>query len=246
MAKAKLKKKPTSRVTFLLDRSGSMRSCLDATIEAVNGYIAGLKAEKDAAISLTLLQFDSVSLDKYCVNMPVSEVLDLTRETYSPRGGTPLIDAAVKTIRAMEVALEACDDNPKVILCIQTDGQENESRQHTWEELRSLITAKTSEGWQFNFMGAGIEGYDQASRMGIAASGTMSYNSADIGAAKSAFTASAQNAASYSAGRSANTSYTVDQRTLSGDKHYQNWVPAQATQSPIARPLDLTIDDKAK
>lgn len=234
--------KPTSLVTFLLDRSGSMISCRDATIEAFNGYIAGLKAEQEAEISFTFLQFDTQSLDKCCVNLPITEVVDLSRATYSPRGGTPLIDAAVKTIRAVDAALATRGDRPKVVICIQTDGAENGSTQHTWEELRGLVTAKTEAGWAFNFMGAGIEGYDQATRMGVQAVNTMSYASHDIGATRSAFTASAANTASFSAGRSANTAYSVGQRMQSGDAYYQNHLNtlAQTGHGPLVQPLDIS------
>jgi hypothetical protein len=94
--------------------------------------------------------------------------------TYQPRGGTPLIDAALKTIAAVEDSLAKYDTVPKVIVCIQTDGEENSSTEHTWEELKQVVAEKTKKGWQFNFMGTGIDAYDQGARMGIAAANTMS------------------------------------------------------------------------
>lgn len=247
-------KKPTSLVTFLLDRSGSMRSCQAATIEAFNGFLSGLKEEKDAEITFSFLQFDSVSFDKCCVNSPIAQVPDLSTETYQPRGSTPLIDAAVKTIRAVEGALVTRDDNPKIVICIQTDGHENESRQHTWEELRALVFAKTELGWEFNFMGAGIEGYDQAVRMGIGAMNTMSYDSADLARTRHAFAASAANTREFSKGAVMNTAYSVSQRVGSGDKHFEKWIGGTpntaravvhhtttiALVKPLVEPLDLT------
>jgi hypothetical protein len=210
--------KPTSIVTFLLDRSGSMGLCKPATIEAFNGYLSGLQAETEAHISFTFLQFDSGSLDKICVAIPVSDARPLTNATYQPRGGTPLIDAAVKTIKAVEASLASRSDNPRIVVCIQTDGQENESTEHTWEELKGIVTAKTAEGWQFNFMGAGIEGYDQAAKMGIGAMNTVSYDSTDLRSTAEAFTASAKNASDYVSMRSMNTSYSASQRAASGDR----------------------------
>jgi hypothetical protein len=47
-------------------------------------------------------------------------------------------DAAVKTIRAVDASLASRSDSPKVVICIQTDGQENQSTEHTWEELRGF------------------------------------------------------------------------------------------------------------
>lgn len=231
---------PTSLVTFLLDRSGSMDMCKPATIEAFNGYLSGLQAEPDAAITFTFLQFDSGSLDKVCVAIPVKDAVPLTAQSYQPRGGTPLIDAAVKTIRAVETSLGSRDDKPKVIICIQTDGEENESREHTWEELRGLVTAKTTEGWQFNFMGAGIDGYVQAQKMGIMAESAVSYDSRDLRATRASFAASASNHASFAAGRSMNTAYTAHQRASSGDRFGASHGVAPSLDYTSSSALDLT------
>jgi hypothetical protein len=211
--------KPTSLVTFLLDRSQSMNLCKEATIEGFNGYISGLQNEKDAEIDVTFLQFDTVSLDKVCVARPVAQMQMLTESTYVPRGGTPLIDAAVKTINAVAESLKLRDVMPKVVICIQTDGQENASKEHTWEELRGLITTKTAEGWQFNFLGAGINAYDQGSRMGIAAGSTMSYDSTSKSATRAAFASSAANASNYAAGRVGSTMYSAQDRQSAGDAY---------------------------
>ena len=242
-------KNPSTLVTFLLDRSGSMGSCRGITIEAFNTYLNGLKEETKADISFTLLQFDDQSLDKCCVNESVKEVPGLTLATYVPRGFTPLIDAAVKTIQAVDAALKTRDDKPKIVVCIQTDGAENRSREHTWEELKELVTAKTAEGWEFNFMGAGIEGYDQAAKMGIAAVSTMSYDSRDWGHTQAAFAASAQNTRSFSRGLSKNMQYSVSDRMSAGDAHFGKWLggdPQIVTPRPAAAQIftakiDLTV-----
>lgn len=210
--------RPTSLVTFLLDRSGSMLTIKPATIEGFNAYLGTLKAEQDTAIDFTFLQFDSISLDKVCVVMPVGDVQELTAATYLPRAGTPLVDACVKTINAVETSLEKRTDSPRVVVCFQTDGFENQSMEHTWEELHALITKKQDEGWQFNFMGAGIDVYEQAAKMGLSRGSTMSYDSSDLGSTQSSFRASASNAASFGAGRTVSTQYSVRQKLDSGDK----------------------------
>lgn len=250
---SKAKVLPTSLVTFLLDRSQSMESCRDATIEAFNGYLSGLQAEKEAKIDLTFLQFDTISLDKVHVSVPVKDALPLNRSTYQPRGGTPLIDASVKTINAVATSLTQRDDKPKVIVCIQTDGEENASTEHTWEELQGLIKSKQAEGWEFNFMGAGIDAYQQGSRMGISMANTVSYDHRDRHATRSAFVAASANAASFSSGRSANTAYSVQQKVASGDRFDPAIADAlrdkilaarttalQPSVQPVSAPLDLT------
>lgn len=220
-------------VTFLLDKSGSMTHGLDDTIGAFNIYLDGLRKSDD--IQFTLLQFDSFDIEKTAVNMTPRDVPNLDRKTFIPRGGTPLIDAAYKTIRAVERQVEAATEKPKVVICIQTDGQENESREHKWEELSDLIKEKTAAGWEFVFMGASIDAYEQGSRMGISRASTVSYDSRDRAATESAFAFTASNAVNFAAGRSASAGYTTHQKKMSGDK-FDAWVnqtpPATAGEAP--------------
>jgi hypothetical protein len=97
--------KTRTLVTFLLDRTGSMEAIRDDTIGGFNAYIGGLKGAGEVEIDFTLIQFDSISIDKICVAVPIAQIAKLTRDSYQPRGSTPLIDAAVKTINAVEASL---------------------------------------------------------------------------------------------------------------------------------------------
>jgi hypothetical protein len=123
-------------ITFLLDRTGSMGQIKDATIKAFNGYLDGLRGEfegtTDELIEFTFLQFDSVALETVCIAEPVGKVAYLTHASYQPRAYTPLMDACVKTIRAVAKSLEDRHDDPKIVICFQTDGEENSSTEHTW------------------------------------------------------------------------------------------------------------------
>lgn len=221
-------------VTFLLDRSGSMESIKDDTIGAFNAYLGGLQQTADL-INFTLVQFDTQGLDKVCVRVPVAQAVKLDKNNFIPRAGTPLIDASYKTIKAVESSLNG-DSETKVVICIQTDGHENASTEHTWDELNALIKEKTALGWQFNFMGAGIDAYDQGARMGISAAATMSYNSASPEATRAAFAASASNTVAYTAGLAASTNFSAAQRSASGDIWASNH-PAGVTGA--ASPLNL-------
>lgn len=149
---------PSTRtvVTFLLDRTGSMEAIRDDTIGGFNDYLDGLKRAGEANIEFTLVQFDSMSIDKICVAVPIAEVEKLSRDSYQPRASTPLIDAAYKTITAVEASLVSAPA-AKVVICIQTDGQENSSTEHSWNELNALVKEKAALGWQVNFMGVGMD-----------------------------------------------------------------------------------------
>ncbi len=204
-------------VTFLLDRTGSMEAIRDDTIGGFNAYLDGLKGEGDVNIDFTLIQFDSVSIDKICVAVPVAEAAKLTRETYQPRASTPLIDAACKTINAVEASLIGAPA-AKVVVCIQTDGQENSSTEHNWDELNALVKEKSAKGWQFNFMGVGIDAYDQGARMGISADATMAYDDRDPVAVRAAFGACAESTRRYVVGAAPTTAYAPAEKAAAGDR----------------------------
>jgi hypothetical protein len=106
----------------------------------------------------------------------------------------------------------------KVVICIQTDGQENSSTGHSWSELNALVKEKAALGWQFNFMGVGMDAYDQGARMGIAPAATVAYDHHNQHATKEAFRASAENARDYSRGARPCTVYSEKQKQRAGDR----------------------------
>jgi uncharacterized protein YegL len=232
-------KKPSSSttstlVTFLLDRSGSMKSCQASTIEAFNGYVDGLRDV--SGIDFTLVLFDhhigQPCLEKVCVAVPVKTAPEISEKNYVPRGSTPLIDAAYTVIKAVETSLERYPGDTKVVICIQTDGLENSSRDHLWEELSALIKQKQEQGWQFNFMGAGIDAYHQGAKMGIPQAGTISYDHASRQHTNSAFRGRAAATASYACGQSATMDFSDADRQAAGDKFYKSALtPPKATVS---------------
>jgi uncharacterized protein YegL len=223
----------TTLVTFLLDRSGSMGKIWDETIGGFNVYLETLQ-KSGMAIKFTLLQFDTGGIEKCFVAEPVENVKPLHRMSYQPRGGTPLIDAAFKTIAAVEESLTKYDTVPRVIVCIQTDGEENSSTEHTWDELKRLVAEKTEKGWQFNFMGTGIDAYDQGARMGIAAANTISTGKtrAEVHAS---FAAAGASSMRFASGAARTTAYLASERAAAGDRFsHQHGLPADAKRRTIS------------
>ena len=206
-------------VTLLLDRSGSMQNVKDDTIGAINAYLATLRASGED-IRFSLVMFDAnfsggMDLSRICVAKKISKVADLTSDDFQPRGQTPLIDASCATIQAVAESLgDRTDTN--VVFAIQTDGAENASVEFTWEGLRSLIAEKEVLGWEFNFMGCGIDAYEQGARMGISRDKTLSYGKDRI-ATRAAFEATASNTALYASGTTASVGYTSEQKKSAGD-----------------------------
>ena len=158
-------------INVVLDRSGSMESCREATISGYNEYLKGLAADKETKYSVSLLQFDSPNntpeLTVSYVDKPLAEVPVLDLDGYVPRGMTPLYDAVGECCRRVDAKGRA------VITVIITDGEENASHEFTRESVKQLIAAKEKEGWGFVFLGANIDAKAVGGVMGMA---NQSYN----------------------------------------------------------------------
>ena len=209
-------------VTLLLDRSGSMQSVKADTVGAINAYRSRLK-ESGGNIRYSQVHFDSdtngMELEKVIVAQPVAELGEMALEEFQPRGLTPLIDAACTTIRAVATSLKEAGktEGTKVVIAIQTDGDENTSRENSWSDLKALIAEKEAEGWEFVFMGAGIDAYAQGQRMGIRASNTLSYGT-DKEATEAAFAETAANTALFASGAMRTMAYSDAQKKAAGDR----------------------------
>jgi hypothetical protein len=220
---SRAKKGGKTLVTLLLDRSGSMQKIKDDTIGGVNAYVESLQdgaktSDGDTRFSLVLFDTEyrvGMKLETVHQAIKVQDVPALTSATYTPRGGTPLIDAAVTTIHAVAASVAERPD-VKIVIAIQTDGDERDSRENTWDGLKSLIAEKEAAGWQFIFMGAGIDAYAQGARMGLKADKILSYGT-DKAATASAFRSTGLNTALYASGASDDTSYSSSQKLAAGD-----------------------------
>lgn len=237
-------------ISFLLDETGSMESIKDDTIGGFNSYLDALQHPDAGMVEFTLIKFDSTKIEKVYVGVPINEVRPLTPETYRPGAMTPLIDATVKLINATEDALQKRTDTPKVLVIIQTDGQENASREYTMADLQDAMKAKTAAGWQFVFLGAGIDAFTQAAAMGIPTSTTLSY-ARETSAAT--FQALSVNTTSYR--RSSNPAdlvFSVDQRAATGGEQppppavmggSMAGQPQTGAAVPLPQPVTPIIED---
>lgn len=226
---------PKTLVTLLLDRSYSMHSVHEQTVVAINDWLAELR-KSEGNIHFSLVMFDhfegAMQLEKRHIATPIADVPDLGPADFQPRGGTPLIDAACVTIRAVRESLRG--KTARSVIAIQTDGEELNSKAHSWEELRGLIAECEAEGFEFNFMGAGIDAFKQGARMGIAASKTLSYGK-NLQETRAAFRETAMNTSLYASGSRADMSYTAEQRTMAGERDLEVAVAADAMKVDVVK-----------
>lgn len=194
-------------VHVLLDRSGSMLARKGPTVAAYNAYVDSLPDE--AVISLTT--FSSRGILHSRINVGKAKA-KFSADEYECVGDTPLYDAIGSTIQMIDTAAKEYD---RVTMVVQTDGQENHSREFTREQIKQLLTDKQEgEGWLVVFLGATLEAYQQASVMGMAVANSMQYDTANATATMAAVTRSTQAYALASnrfEGRTA-SAFTMDER----------------------------------
>ena len=178
MAKKSRKTDTDILINVVLDRSGSMESIRDTTISGFNTYLAEQAKLPGARFSLT--QFDTEGIDHDYVAVPVEQVHRLSRDTFVPRGGTPLYDAVAASINAVI----AGKPSGKVVFVIITDGAENSSREYTREQVFELVNRQRTAGWEFVFMGANVDAYEVGAGLGVAAASSYNYAADAAGVAR--------------------------------------------------------------
>ena len=142
---------------IIMDRSGSMWEIQKPAIMGYNEVLGGVKAAATKFAEtqkqfMTLVLFDSSSIDEVYWNANPADAAILTEETYVPGACTPLYDAVGRTLTKLEKELKG-DGNHSVVVTIITDGYENDSHEYNLTGVKSLIEHLKKEGWSFAYMG---------------------------------------------------------------------------------------------
>lgn len=163
----------TRQVTSLvIDRSGSISSCLAEMQKGLDGFVDDRKAGKGKEL-LGIAQFDT----DYEQVVPFTDVKKYVHEfRIKPRGGTALWDAIGRNIRDTENALAGDWAKAKPVVVIVTDGYENSSREFNSLSLNQLITEKRGKGWEFLYLGANQDAVLEAANIGIAAGSALEFS----------------------------------------------------------------------
>lgn len=170
-----------THINVILDRTGSMGSIRDDIIGGFNTFIKE-QINLPGKATLSLIQFDTQDPFEVIYNFaPIGFVAELTRETYVPRAGTPLLDAMGRGINDLEKSLngilEEADKPAKVVFVTITDGQENSSREFKRDQIMKMIQEKQErENWQFVFLSADLNSINEALDLGFQPQKVMSFD----------------------------------------------------------------------
>lgn len=175
---------------IVLDRSGSMEDCRADAIGAVNSYLRQMREDKEQDGRISLVIFDSESIDTIRDRAPARSCSDLAQTEYQPRASTPLLDAVGKGVSLLDTRSEKGE---RRVLAIMTDGLENASREYTKESLRALLERKQKdEGWLVLYLGANHDSWAQAQHLGLHAGNTASFAKASLAETSNAMFARAK------------------------------------------------------
>jgi len=178
----KQQRKPPVWVAIILDESGSMQECKAQTISGFNEYVQDrVDDSEDMEVLLWVTKFNTQKSIMWDGQAP-EFIEEMDSKTYTPRGGTALLDAVGSTILRIEgnMIVEGAEGKyaPKIIVVIMTDGEENCSKYFTSDKIAQLIKDKEEEGnWTFVFMGANQDSWASSKKIGIRQSNSINYHS---------------------------------------------------------------------
>ena len=154
---------------FILDQSGSMSDCIDATLSGLQDQrdniirIAKEYPEQEIRVGLTVFNQDVQIIYQ---NMSTENFPSIQQIEYRPSGSTALLDAIGLSITQVENQISR--DGDTAIIVILTDGYENASRFYSLLQIKNLIKSKEDSGkFTFSFLGATLDAVDIAEQMNI-------------------------------------------------------------------------------
>jgi uncharacterized protein YegL len=172
-------------IAVVLDSSGSMAPLTHDTIGGLNTFLAEQR-KLAGNVLFTLCTFsDHPTLVHDCI--PLTDVKDITEETYKPSGWTALLDAVGTTIDSMEkkfAAMQESERPSKVIVMVQTDGQENNSSRYNQAKIKEMLDHQTNKcKWTFVYLGSHADSFADSKSMGFTPDTSIQYKSTGIGTA---------------------------------------------------------------
>ena len=163
-----------TELVYIVDMSGSMSGLTNDTINGYNNMLEEQRklSKENSALkaNVTTVFFD----DRYIMvhdREDLDKVKNITDKEYSPLGMTAMLDAVGRTIVSVGQKLAATPEEERpglVSVTIITDGQENYSKEYTWDKIQDMIKEQREKySWLFTFIGANIDTERTAESMGI-------------------------------------------------------------------------------
>ena len=179
-----------THIICILDSSGSMSSIMSDSIGGFNQFLKEQRELPDDA-TITVALFDSNHNYQLLYDfVDIKKAKDLTSKEWYPRNMTALYDAIGKTINADKAKLAKLGDEApaKVLVCVVTDGHENDSREYTISNIKDLIAECEKDDWNFIYLAANQDAFAVGSGFGISYGNTYTYTASAAGVANMSMT----------------------------------------------------------
>jgi len=195
------------RIELIVDRSGSMRSMLDATVKGLNDFLTQQQAESGAAKRhVRLTTFNNAVTQPPAYHCPLPNVPSVTAEVVMPAGGTSLLDAIGTVLASLPVEQVS-------VVVIVTDGHENGSKKFKQAQVNKLIADRMKAEWTFIFLAANQNAIVTGETYGLSAGSCATFTAAVDGVV-AAFQAAHQLASrSWKTVDAEQRSFTTNERT---------------------------------
>jgi uncharacterized protein YegL len=157
--------------TIILDSSGSMEYTWDNTIKTLSNFLLEQKKAFPNG-KYSIVTFNSV-VNLLISKANISDFLELkTDDLPKPNGLTALHDAIIKSCST----LNNNNSKKRIFVIILTDGEDNMSEPGNDKLAKNIISDKQKEGVDFLFLGAGIDSFTEAGKIGISYSTNINLN----------------------------------------------------------------------
>jgi uncharacterized protein YegL len=158
--------------------------------DAIGGFNANLETHGKLGgdVRVTTVLFDH-NCELLHDRIDIHAIGPMTEKEYQVGGNTALLDAVGEMIHKIRNAQKQTAEElraEKVIFVIITDGAENSSREYKQEDIKKLVERQqTKYGWEFLFLGANMDAFAEAGKIGVMADHAVSFisNHAGLGAA---------------------------------------------------------------
>lgn len=159
-----------THIICVLDRSGSMEHIMDDSIGGFNAFIKKQKELPDAA-TISVYIFDK-KVEQIRDYVDIKDVKLVTKDEWYPCSTTALYDAIGIAINSEKKHI---DVNTKVLVCIVTDGRENDSKEYTQHQIKTMIGDCEKNDWTFLYLAANQDACLVGKSLGFSAGNTYTY-----------------------------------------------------------------------
>lgn len=177
-----------TELIVILDASGSMGKRKQDVIGGFNQLLCDQKALPGDCV-VTVVQFSTHGKQRTIIDRKsVFNTPYLTDGNYRASGWTALYDAIGSTVDEVGIRLSETPENERpgrVIVAVVTDGEENDSKEYTVDQVREKVTHQQDVyNWEFLFTGANQNAILEGTKLGFKSDLSANYADSNVGYGK--------------------------------------------------------------